>query len=89
MPARLSLLLITGLAALLAGCQTLTPEEQRAADQRTCLGYGFKPNTDALARCMLDLDLDRRADTRAFQARADHMWSQPVIVERRVIVERQ
>lgn len=89
MPARLTLLVMAGLTMVLAGCQTMTPEERRAADERTCLGYGFKPNTDALARCMLDLDLDRRADNRAFQARTDHMWNQPVIVERRVIVERQ
>ncbi|MFD1745602.1 hypothetical protein ACFSE1_09035 [Rhizobium helianthi] len=74
---------------LLASCQTLTPEERRAADERTCLRYGFKPNTDALARCLLDLDLDRRADSRAFQARADQFWGPPMIVERRIIVERR
>jgi hypothetical protein len=77
------------LAGLLAGCQTMTPEERRAADQRTCMGYGFKPNTDGMAQCLLQLDLDRRADMRAFEARSAAMWNQPVILERRVIVERR
>lgn len=84
-------ILLTSLmmSLFLSGCQTISPEERRAADERTCLRYGFKPNTDALARCLLDLDLDRRADGRAFQARADQMWGGPVIVERRIIVDRR
>lgn len=81
---------LVALTGLLAACQSISPEERRAADMRTCAGYGFRPNTDAMARCLLDIDLDRRADTRAFQARADRMmWQQPMIVERRVIVERR
>jgi hypothetical protein len=52
---------------LLAACQTMTPEERRAADQRACVGYGFKPGTNAMAQCLLDLDLDRRADSRAWR----------------------
>ncbi|WP_206531592.1 hypothetical protein [Affinirhizobium pseudoryzae] len=77
------------LAGFLSGCQTMTPEERRAADTRTCMGYGFKPNTDGMAQCLLQLDLDRRADMRAFEARSAAMWNQPVILERRVVVERQ
>lgn len=82
--------ILAALVGLLAACQSISPEERRAADMRTCAGYGFKPNTDAMARCLLDIDLDRRADARAFQARSDRMmWQQPMIVERRVIVERR
>ncbi|MBT9368748.1 hypothetical protein [Rhizobium sp. CSW-27] len=81
--------LLVSAACLLAGCQTLTPEQQRAADERTCTGYGFRPQTDAMARCLLDLELDRRADMRAFQTRSSLMFDRPVILERRVIVEKQ
>lgn len=38
-----------------AGCRSLSPAEQRAADERTCLGYGFEPNTPALERCLKNL----------------------------------
>jgi hypothetical protein len=85
---RVLLPLILVAAAALSGCQTMTPEERRAVDERTCAGYGFRPGTDAMARCLLDIDLDRRADMRAFQARS-MMFDRPVILERRVIVERQ
>lgn len=82
------LLLATVLPLLLAGCQTVTPEERRAADERTCIGYGFKPGTDAMAGCLLDLDLDRRADQRSWRdQQARTMWG-PMYVERRVIVRR-
>ncbi|RCS25059.1 hypothetical protein DUT91_06415 [Phyllobacterium salinisoli] len=49
----------------LAGCQTMTPEERRAADGQTCRSYGFRPQTDAFANCLLQLELDRRATRRA------------------------
>jgi hypothetical protein len=81
--------LITPLAALLAGCQTMTPEERRAADETACASYGFRRGTDAMARCMLDIELDRRAEGRSFQARTDAMMWRPMVVERRVIVERR
>lgn len=72
----------------LSSCQTLTPEEQRARDETTCRGYGFRPNTDTMAGCLLDLDLDRRADTRAWQAQSSRdMFYRPVVVERRIIVQ--
>lgn len=53
------------LILFVAGCQTITPEERRAIDGRTCSSYGFKRGTDAFARCLLDLELDRRATSRA------------------------
>lgn len=54
--------------ALLAACQTMTPEERAAADRQTCRNYGFRKNNDAFAACMQRLDLDRRAAVRANQA---------------------
>ncbi len=78
------------LAATLAltACQTLTPEERRARDDATCRGYGFRIGTDQMARCLLDLDLDRRADARAWQAQVNRdMFYRPVVVERRIIVQ--
>lgn len=84
------LLVLAALAWPLAACQTMTPEERRAADENTCAGYGFRRGTDAMARCLLDLELDRRAESRAFQARANAnmWWGGPMVVERRVIVKR-
>lgn len=52
-------------SAFLAGCTTITPEEQRAIDNRTCLSYGFKRKTDAYSTCLLQLELDRRAERRS------------------------
>lgn len=40
-------------------------QEQRAADANRCRGYGFHRQTDAFARCLLDIDLDRSATRRA------------------------
>jgi hypothetical protein len=51
---------ITGLglaiavAALLIGCTTSKAIIQRYEQQ--CKDYGFKPNTDAMARCVQKLD---------------------------------
>lgn len=76
-------------AVTLASCQTMTPEERRAADEATCRGYGFKVGTDAMARCLLDIDLDRRAEARSWQQRQNDMFfRQPVVIERRVIVQK-
>lgn len=87
-------LLVTGtlLAALtLSACQTMTPEQRRAADEAKCATYGFRTGSEAMARCLLDIDLDRRAEARSFAERnADFMWyRQPVIIERQVVVERK
>ncbi|KQQ58956.1 MULTISPECIES: hypothetical protein [Rhizobium/Agrobacterium group] len=79
-------LLATTLA--LTACQTLTPEERRARDEATCRGYGFRTGTDQMAGCLLDLELDRRADARAWQAQSSRdMFYRPVVVERRIIVQ--
>jgi len=63
-------LLITLLAAItgLSACQTMTPEERRAADEQRCLSYGFRRGTDGFATCLQRIDLDRRAESRAQSA---------------------
>lgn len=87
MTARILFLLTTAL--LLSACQTMTPEERRARDENTCRSYGFKRGTDAFAACLQRIDLDRRADARAFHARHNATWAnwnRPVYVVRPVIV---
>ncbi|WP_042118024.1 hypothetical protein [Rhizobium etli] len=59
---------ILALAASLSACQTMTPEERRAADERQCLSYGFRRGTDGFATCLQRIDLDRRAESRAASA---------------------
>lgn len=49
---------------LLAACTTTTPAELRRADEVQCRSYGFRVGTDAFAKCLLDLDLNRAADRR-------------------------
>lgn len=73
---------LIALAMALSACQTLTPEQQRAADQAQCSGYGFKLGTTPFADCLLKLDLDRRADTRAFMYSNDDdfFWGPGVVV---------
>ncbi|KKZ87500.1 hypothetical protein B5K05_07465 [Rhizobium phaseoli] len=66
-PMRIALL-ITLLAAGLSACQTMTPEERRAADERQCLSYGFRRGTDGFATCLQRIELDRRAESRAQSA---------------------
>lgn len=64
-------ILITALATIVTGlsaCQTMTPEERRAADEQRCLGYGFRRGTDGFAACLQRIDLDRRAESRAQSA---------------------
>lgn len=63
-------------AGLLAGCQTITPEQRRAADERKCLDYGFRRGTSAFATCLQRIDLNRDADRRAFLY-GDAGWSGP------------
>lgn len=83
---------ITLLAALtiLPACQSLSPEAVRARDEQKCQSYGFRPATDGMAKCLLDIDMDRRAESRAMQARMHNdLMFRPVIVERRVIIDRR
>lgn len=84
------ILIPSALLLLLASCQTMTPEERRAIDERTCASYGFRAKTDAMAQCLLNLELDRRAQTRSMMERNDSMfWQPPIVVERRVVIHRR
>lgn len=78
----LTMIAVIALPVMLAACRTMTPEERRAADQATCRSYGFKLGTDAFATCMMNQDLDRRADARSFRdSQDDFFWGPgPVIV---------
>jgi hypothetical protein len=70
-----------GAALLLAGCgptpeqQAAAAAQQRAQDQAQCAGYGFKPDTDAFAQCMMTIGTKREdqaaADARAAKARKE------------------
>ncbi|MBX4907861.1 MULTISPECIES: hypothetical protein [Rhizobium] len=62
------LLILLAVTAGLSACQTMTPEERRAADEQKCLNYGFRRGTDAFATCLQRIDLDRRAESRAQSA---------------------
>ncbi len=78
-------LTILGSLLFVSSCATMTPEERRAADEKTCLSYGFRRNTDALATCLQRIELDRRAESRAFRYGGDPMmwgWDRPVVVYR-------
>ena len=75
------------LLAVLAGCATLTPEEQRARDEQECRGYGFRPGTDAFAECLQRIELDRRARRRYQMLELDR-WDEPLVVYRPVFVVR-
>ncbi len=59
------------IAAMLCSC--VTPAEQRAMDQQTCSGYGFKAGTDAFANCMMrtsqQRDAEEAADLQAMRQR--------------------
>lgn len=50
---------------LLVACTTMTPADQRRADETQCRSYGFRVGTDGFSRCLLALDLNRAADRRA------------------------
>lgn len=72
-------LVLLGVVGLLAGCVTMTPEQRRAADEQTCRGYGFKAKTEGFANCLMRLDLDRRADRRAWQDQVDS-FDRPMVI---------
>ena len=83
--------MVLAATSLLTACQSLSPEEVRLRDEQRCqAAYGFKAGTDGMAKCLLDLDLDRRAESRAMQARMHRdLMYRPMIVERRVIIDRR
>lgn len=76
-------------ATLLTGCQTMTPEERRAADEAKCSSYGFKRKTDAFAACLQRIDLDRSADMRARDAEFARFTARPPVVIYRPVVVKQ
>ncbi len=70
------LTILVAAALLLTACQTMTPEERRIADGNTCASYGFRRGTDAFATCLQRIELDRRAESRAFRYQNDvMMWA--------------
>ncbi len=48
--------------ASLGGCQTVSPEVRQANNKAACDGYGFKPNTNAYAACMMNMDQSAKED---------------------------
>lgn len=73
LPRHIALLL--AFAVIISACQTVTPEQRRAADLGTCRGYGFKPGTEGMATCLMNQELDRRAQARAMWANTYYpMW---------------
>lgn len=48
---------IAALAVALCGCATTTPAERLAGNQASCQAYGFKPNTDAFASCIMQQEM--------------------------------
>jgi hypothetical protein len=73
---------LMAIALALSACETLTPQEQRARDEQTCGGYGFRRGTDNFANCLMRLDLDRRADYRSFRDSQDDdfFWGGPTVI---------
>ena len=61
---KLPMLVPLAMVAALAACTTLSPEEQRQADEETCRSYGFTRKNDAFAECLQRIELDRRASAR-------------------------
>ena len=70
--------------AALAGCTTMAPEERRAADETTCIDYGFRRGSEAFAECLQRIELDRRAERRADFASLER--SRPIVIYRPVPV---
>ena len=59
-----TILAALALAAICGGCVSTTDAERRAADEARCRSYGFRPATEAQARCLQEIDLDRAAERR-------------------------
>ena len=73
------------LLLLVAGCTTMTAEDQRRADEETCRSYGFTRKNDAFAECLQRIELDRRASRRAAFQRDPWFHEPPrvIVVDRR------
>lgn len=74
-------LIVAGIAALCSGC--MAAEQQRAADEDKCRGYGFRARTDAFAECLQRIDLARSA--RRYDDDFDG-WDRPIVVYRSMAV---
>jgi hypothetical protein len=70
---RLAVLAMACATAALSACGP-SPAEQAVMDQQRCAGFGFQPNTDAFAHCMMQISTQRdaqaAADRRAAAAQA-------------------
>jgi hypothetical protein len=80
---RLAYLLAPVVAATLAACTSMTPQERRAVDEAQCRDYGFTPGTDGFASCLQRIDLDRRQATRSQMDRLaaqDPFMRGPVVI---------
>jgi len=78
-------LLAIAILAFIAGCTTMTPEQQRQADEETCRSYGFTRKNDAFAECLQRIELDRRAARRATFQRDPWLYAPPprvIVVQR-------
>jgi hypothetical protein len=59
----------------LASCETVTPQQQHAADQEKCAGYGYQPGTPQFANCMMTVDTRRQDQAVAQQQNDAYMKS--------------
>ncbi|NLR95312.1 hypothetical protein HGP17_00505 [Rhizobium sp. P38BS-XIX] len=74
-----SILSLLAIGFVLSSCQTA--EEIRAADESRCAGYGFRRGSENFANCLMNQDLSRRADQRAFmESNDDFFWGPTVVV---------
>ncbi|MFT4184881.1 MAG: hypothetical protein QM636_23505 [Rhizobium sp.] len=70
---------LVAIALTLSACQTA--EQIRAADEARCSSYGFKRGTQSFGNCLMNQDLSRRADQRAFmESNDDFFWGPPYVV---------
>lgn len=79
-PMKFSRMVPLALVAALAACSTISPEEQRRADEETCRSYGFTRKNDAFAECLQRIELDRRAARRASLDRDTWIYAPPPVI---------
>lgn len=79
--------IMIGLTGLSTGCTSVTPEQRRLADEQTCRNFGFKPGNEGMANCLMRLELDRRAERRAWDSQLA-LENQPRIIIPPVYVQR-
>jgi hypothetical protein len=64
-----------GLIVCVAACAGVTPEQQHAMDQQTCASYGFKPDSDRFADCMMQSNQRREDKQTAKQQQREYFRS--------------